>query len=111
MVSKKVILKHFLFWLKLDTYSCKIRKIVQKFFSIYNLDLSKAPVAKSVKYLQNAIVEFFQNLYLETTIPKQHTNYHLRNVPFFDGLTPYLTGLFSLKLSILDTVFRQIEQT
>ena len=50
---------------------------------------------KGLKYLKNGTVEFSKNLHLKTIGPKVLKKYHLKNVPFFEGLGPYLTGLVS----------------
>ena len=48
---------------------------------------------KGLKYLKNGTVEFSKNLHLKTRGLKVLKKHHLKNVPFFEGFGPYLTGL------------------
>ena len=61
---------------------------------------------KGLKYLKNGTVEFSKNLHLKTIGPKVLKKYHLKNVPFFEGLGPYLTGLHAprSKKALVDNV-------
>ena len=89
---KKIYFRTYYFLLILVSILVKLEKSFHKLF-LLKLRFSQTPAVKRTKYLQNAMVGFSKNLYLETTSPKQPNNHHLKNEPFFAGLTPYLTGL------------------